>query len=148
MKKRKITAVLLGAGDRGKTYSDYSLLHPDELQIIAVIEPNEIRRKVAIERYHIEAENVFTDLDAFLEKKLPCDFVINATMDQLHYSTALKLIEAKYDMLLEKPIVPNKEQLMCLYNEAKKNGVRILVCHGLRYSAFYRKAKEIVNSGN
>src|SRR5699024_7385073 len=39
------TAILIGAGDRGaRAYAPYALEYPHELQIVAVAEPNEIRR--------------------------------------------------------------------------------------------------------
>ncbi|TNJ64833.1 hypothetical protein FE784_18485 [Paenibacillus hemerocallicola] len=39
-----LRAVVVGAGNRSKTYASYALTHPDELQIVGVIDPEEIRR--------------------------------------------------------------------------------------------------------
>lgn len=143
---KKLTAALIGAGNRGCVYSDYSLNCPDELEIVAVVEPNDIRRAEAGERYQIPQENRFTDLDAFLDTKMDCDFVINATMDEQHYETAKKLMQAKYDMLLEKPIVPDRDDLLELQKVAHENGVKVNVCHVLRYTPFYKRIKELINA--
>jgi hypothetical protein len=35
---KKLKAVLVGAGNRGQIYSDYSLSNPDELEMIAVVD--------------------------------------------------------------------------------------------------------------
>ena len=35
----KIQAVVLGYGNRGASYSDYAVKHPDELEIVAVADP-------------------------------------------------------------------------------------------------------------
>ncbi len=143
---KKLTTVLVGAGNRGCVYADYSLEAPEELAVIAVVEPSDIRRNEAGDRYGIPADKRFSDLDAFLAQKIPCDFVINATMDEQHYETAKKLMQAKYDMLLEKPIVPNREELLDLQKTAHENGVRVNVCHVLRYTPFYKRVKTLINN--
>lgn len=40
MEKRKVTVVALGAGNRMNAYAEYALLHPEEMSIVAVVEPN------------------------------------------------------------------------------------------------------------
>lgn len=144
---KKIKAVLLGAGNRGCVYSDYSISNPEELEIIAVIENNGLRLKEAATRYNIAQEFCFDELDVFLNKQIPADVVINATMDEMHYETTIKLIDAGYDILLEKPIVNNKKQLLEIQQKANDKGVKIIVCHVLRYAPFYREAKRIINDG-
>ena len=42
-------------------------------------------------------------------------------MDQYHYQTAIEILNSKYDMLMEKPVVPNKKELMDIYNLANEN---------------------------
>ncbi len=142
---KQLTAALIGAGNRGCVYSDYSLECPEELEIVAVVEPSDIRRNEAGERYHIPQERRFADLDSFLSAKIDCDFVINATMDEQHYETAKKLMQAKYDMLLEKPIVPHRSELLDLQKTAHENGVKVNVCHVLRYTPFFKRIKQLIN---
>lgn len=50
---RPLTAVVLGAGNRGNTYAAYSNKYPDELNIVGVAEPIELRRRRFPEQYHI-----------------------------------------------------------------------------------------------
>ena len=45
MKKIKIAVV--GYGNRGQVYADYSLDEPNEVEVAAVIDPNEYKLKVA-----------------------------------------------------------------------------------------------------
>ena len=52
-----------------------------------------------------------------------------------------------YDILLEKPISPDPRECLTIAMEAKKPGRKITVCHVLRYTNFYSKLKEIVDSG-
>ena len=144
---KKLKAALLGAGNRGCIYCDYSLAHPDELEIVAVIDVNEFRMKEAGNRYNVPQNGRYNALDDFLADKIECDFVVNATMDQMHYETTMKLIEAGYNLVLEKPITGNYHELAEIEAAAKKQGVEVLVCHVLRYTPFYRTIKETLLSG-
>ena len=144
---KKLKAALLGAGNRGCIYCDYSLAHPDELEIVSVIDVNEFRMNEAGNRYSVAQEMRYTDLDDFLSAKIECDFVVNATMDQMHYETAIKLINAGYNLVLEKPITGSYKELAEIAALAKEKGVEVLVCHVLRYTPFYRTIKETLLSG-
>ena len=93
MNIKKLKVALVGAGNRGCAYADYSLAVPSELEIVAVVEPNEIRRKEAAKRYGVSNEMQFDNLSEFLEVRPDCDFVINATMDEFHYTTAKAIIK-------------------------------------------------------
>ena len=43
--KAPVTAILVGAGNRGTIYADYSISYPGELKIVAVADPNIERLK-------------------------------------------------------------------------------------------------------
>lgn len=144
---KTIKAVLVGAGNRGCVYSDYSLIKPEELQLVAVVDHKELARKEACERYKIPDNMAFSNLDEFIDKKIECDVVINATMDEMHYETAIKIIGAGYNMLIEKPVTAKKEQLLEIKDLADKKGVQVFVCHVLRYTPFYKTIKEVINDG-
>ena len=144
---KQLTAVLVGAGDRGGIYAEYSIMEPEELKIVAVVEPNELRRRLAGERYGLDESRWYASVDEFLADKVACDFVINATMDQQHYETAAPLLAAGYHMLLEKPIVNNREQLLDLQRLAHENNVYVSICHVLRYAPFYKTIKEMILDG-
>lgn len=144
---KKITTVVLGYGDRGGKYADYSLVCPDELEIIGVVDPLEHRRRIALEKYKFSPSMAFKGITDFLKADVKCDLVINATMDSLHYSTTMALLNAKYNVLLEKPITNNKEELFALESAAGKNGCALIVCHVLRYTSFYTEIKRLIESG-
>lgn len=144
---KKLKAALLGAGNRGQIYCDYALTCPDELEIVSVIDINPFKMNEAGDKYGVEKSMRFLSLDEFIRANVECDFVVNATMDEMHYETAMALIEAGYNLVLEKPITANLEELLDIERLAKKKGVQILVCHVLRYTPFYRTIKEILDSG-
>ena len=145
--KRQICVVILGTGNRGLAYGDYALSCPEEMKVVALCDVNGLRLNEAAERYSVPKDKCFSSLSDFLGAKIEADFVINATMDQVHYSTTLALIDAGYDILLEKPITGNPRELLEIERRAKEKGVSIFVCHVLRYTPFYRKIKALLGSG-
>ena len=145
MKKMKLAVV--GYGNRGQVYADYSLDEPEELEVVAVIDPNEYKLKVAKERYKLSDGQVFTSFSEFLASGLEVDIVANATMEQLHYQTAVEILKSKHNMLIEKPIVAKKEELTEIYRLANENGCKVFVCHVLRYSPFYKSIKAMIDEG-
>ena len=144
---KKIKAAVVGYGNRGQVYADYSLDKPNEIEIVAVIDINRERLDEAKERYNLGESELFTDIDSFLAKKIPADIVINATMDNEHYETGLKILNAGYDMLLEKPITAVPDELIDLEKTAEKLGRKVFVCHVLRYTPFYHTVKQIIADG-
>ena len=48
--------------------------------------------------------------------------------------------------MLEKPITSNPKELFDIQKTAEKKGLKVVICHVLRYTPFYRKIKEIIDS--
>ena len=144
---KKIKAVVLGCGDRGNVYASYSIDHPDEMEIVSVVDVDPVALKTTGDKYGIPEEYRFKNIDDFLAAGIKCDTVINATMDSDHYSTAKKLILNGYDQLLEKPIVNNEKELYRLKKFAEEKNVSLIICHVLRYTPFYKTVKTLLNEG-
>ncbi len=144
---KQIEAVILGYGDRSYCYSKYAMAKPDELKITGVIDVNPYKLKLAKERFGLADEALYVSLDEFLGKGIKCDVVINGTMDEMHYETSVKLLKKGYNVLLEKPVTGKKKELLEIRDLAEKNGCKVVVCHVLRYTPFYRTIKEIIDSG-
>jgi hypothetical protein len=142
-----ITAVLVGLGHRGVGYATYADSHPDELQIVGIAEPDEVRRNRYAERFGVPAENCFENAESLAAVLQFADVAINGTMDEIHIETTLPLLEAGYDVLLEKPIAPDAEQLRLLEAAVERTERRVVICHVLRYAPFYAAIKERVANG-
>lgn len=147
MEIKKLWAVVVGYGNRGQVYADYSLDEPEEFGVAAIVDPNEFKRKEAKERYHLTDDRLFESFQDFAKSGITCDFAINATMDQQHYETAMEILHAGYHMLMEKPIVSETTQLRDIEHLAKKKHLNVFVCHVLRYTPFYSTIKKIINEG-
>ncbi|MDE0707715.1 MAG: Gfo/Idh/MocA family oxidoreductase [Candidatus Poseidoniales archaeon] len=142
-----ITAVLVGLGHRGVGYATYADSHPDELQIVGVAEPDPVRRERYAERFGVSPENCFENAEDLAAAKRFADVAINGTMDEIHVETTVPLLEAGYDVLLEKPIAPDEKQLKILEDAVIRTGQTVVICHVLRYAPFYTAIKQRVDDG-
>ena len=136
-----MTAAIIGAGNRSLVYSEYALQHPDRMRIVAVAEPDETRRNGAAKRFDIPPQHCFETAEVFARQPQMADAVINGTMDQLHVSTSLPMIEAGYHILLEKPIARSQAELETLVRAAQNVEQILMICHNLRHSPFYAELK-------
>ena len=78
--------VVFGYGQRGQIYANYALANPEEFRVVAIIETNAERRKVAKSKHDCP---VFSDYKEFLEKKIKADVVAIATQDADHLEHAV-----------------------------------------------------------
>lgn len=144
---KTVTCAVVGYGLRGEAYSDYSLKHGDKIKIVAVADPCAERRALAAKKHAIPEDMQFSSLEDFLAAGKLADCAIDATMDELHVATAIPLLEAGYDLLLEKPICNNASDLMKIKRAAESLNRKLIICHVLRYTPFYLAVKKIVMSG-
>ncbi len=145
--KKPVTAIILGAGHRAMTYANYSLEHPDELKIVGVAELDEYRRGFVREKFGFPEENCFSSAEELAGVPRFADAVINGTMDEVHVETSIPLLKLGYDMLLEKPFCVNEEEMKKLLSVIKEHGNKVMICHVLRYTPFYRTIKEKILDG-
>lgn len=142
-----LRAVIVGAGHRGVLYASYGDQHPEELAIVAVVDPDPIRRERAAERFGIPAQGQFASIEELPPAGQIADIALNATMDRLHVQTSIPLLRAGYDVLLEKPIGTDADEVMRLQQEAKENGRVVMICHVLRYAPFYTEIRKRILAG-
>lgn len=147
-KQRTVTAILLGAGHRGAdSYASYALQYPEELTVVGVAEPREERRLEFQKAHNIEDKYAVSTWEEIFEFPKFADLVLICTQDHMHMEPMQKAMELGYDILVEKPISPVKEELLDLKTKTAEYESMISVCHVLRYSPFFRKIKEILDAG-
>ena len=144
---KQYSVILIGAGLRGTRYTDEMLKMPDKFKVVGVAETIEQRRNFIKEKHQIANDMCFNSWEDILSKPKMADIALIATMDEMHYEPAMKAIELGYDILIEKPVAPTAEQCVNIARAAKEKGVKILVCHVLRYTDFFNRIKEIVMNG-
>ncbi len=144
---RTITAITLGAGNRGNVYGDYAAAYPDELNIVGAAEPIEIRRQRYSTLHSIAPGNLFTTWEHVFERPKFADAIIITTPDDLHYGPCMAALEMGYDVLLEKPISPSEQECREILAKVEETGRIVAVCHVLRYAPYFQKLKAIAASG-
>lgn len=144
---KKIRVVAVGCGDRTCVYANEGVHQLGLMEIVAAVDPNEERLRYMREHFSVPIENCYKNIQEVLSQGKIADCVINGTMDWLHLETAVPFLEQGYDMLLEKPLVNNEKDLALLLETAERNKTRLMTCHVLRYSPFYKKIKELLLQG-
>ena len=98
-----------------------------EIRSIAEVKPS--RLNAVGEKFNI-AER-YTDYKKLLEKS-DIDAVIIATPTSMHKTVAIDCLEAKKDVLVEKPIALNYNDANAILQAAKKNNCKLMVGMNLR----------------
>tara|TARA_R110001583_G_scaffold14209_1_gene59718 strand:+ start:689 stop:1996 length:1308 start_codon:yes stop_codon:yes gene_type:complete len=145
--KNPITAITCGAGNRGNVYGDYSIAFPEQLDIIRVAEPIQVRNERYTPKYNNINKNRFDTWEDVFKRPKFADAIIITTPDNLHYGPCMKALEMGYDVLLEKPISPSEKECRDILKLAKSTGRIVAVCHVLRYAPYFVKLREIIQSG-
>lgn len=138
----------IGIGNRTGKYLRYFSLHPDDVQLVAVVEPDPVRREACRRQFSLPSDRCFASADIFFDRfREPCDGVIIGSPDRCHYGQALKAIDRGWHILLEKPVAQSYGQCLDIAAAAGRKGVKVGVCYVLRFMPSYRKVKELVGSG-
>ncbi len=144
---KKLSVIIIGAGDRGNSYSKHMADMADRYDVVAVADPVAVRRKRIQSRHGFTDSACFSGWEEILKQPKMADVAVIATMDDQHYETALKAIDLGYHLLLEKPVAQTAKECVEIAKAAEKKGVSVLVCHVLRYTPFFKKVKQLLLDG-
>lgn len=142
------TIALIGLGNRGgDAYLPELLKFGGKVRVTAIAEPIDQRRESVARRLGLAPEQCFATGEELLAGPRLADAALIATMDRQHVAQALAALEKGYDLLLEKPVSPSAQECRQLARAARAAGRRVVVCHVLRYTPFYKKVKELLDGG-
>lgn len=144
---KKITVVVVGCGDRASVYCEEGVTNAKKMQVVAAVDPDPERLRYMREHFDVPEDRCYTDMQDVLAQGRIADCVINGTMDQMHVETAIPFLKQGYHMLLEKPITNNREDLSQIQKAANEHHCKLMICHVLRYAPFYRKVRQLIDSG-
>jgi len=143
-----IEAVMVGAGNRGYyAYGPYALQHPDEIRFTAVVEPHDERRRRFAQDHAILQERQFRTWEELYSRGQIAQALVNCTLDRMHLDSTLPALELGYDVLLEKPMSNTLAGNVRLVQTAERRGRLLMICHVLRYTAFFSTLHDIIASG-
>ena len=145
--QKPLKLACIGCGARAQTYTQLAARHPDRFQIVAGADPVPERVEKIRRASGNPAFQGFPGGEAILSAGKLADVMIVATQDNFHFDHCQGALRLGYDVLLEKPIATRLEQVLETERLARQVGRRVMVCFVLRFAAFYRKVKEILDSG-
>ncbi|WP_433336201.1 Gfo/Idh/MocA family protein [Spirillospora sp. CA-294931] len=140
------TVAVAGAGLRGSTYAR-RVRATGRGRIVAVAEPDPVRRERFAWEHDLPPERVFSDWRALALAGRLADGVIIATQDADHAEPAVRLAGLGYHVLLEKPMATREADAERVVAAAERAGTMLAVCHVLRYTPYTRAIREIIAAG-
>ncbi|GAA0331266.1 Gfo/Idh/MocA family oxidoreductase [Actinoallomurus spadix] len=141
-----VTLALVGAGMRGSDYGRRAV-RDGRARVVAVADPVAERRERATAEHGLGPDQVFTDWRELAALPRQADGVIVATRDGEHLEPAVAFAERGYHLLLEKPMAPTEAGSAAIAAAAERAGVMLAVCHVMRYSAYTRALKALIDAG-
>lgn len=142
-----ITAIVIGLGERGDVYSDYALSFPHRFSIVGAADIDAKKRLLYQEKFQLSGDQIYESWQDILKDKKLADVAIIATPDAVHFEPAMQAMKLGYDVLLEKPMAPTREECVKLNETSKANDCILQIGHVLRYTRFYLSIKEHLDKG-
>jgi len=112
----------------------------DDVELVAICDV----RPEQMEKY--EGVNKYTDFEEMLANE-QIDILDITLPTFLHVEYSLKALERGINVICEKPISLNPDEVQLVYDTAAKNGVKFMIAHVLRFWDEYELLKEIYDTG-
>lgn len=139
-----LTIAVIGLGSRGLHYARLSRQRGGvAFHALCDVNPQKIKNAVSV--LEADSARTFENEEEFFAAGKLADVLYICTQDRDHFRQAMKGLELGYDILMEKPVSPNPKDCVEIARKAEETGRRVFVCHVLRYSAFYRRIKEVLS---
>ncbi len=140
---------VIGLGNRGTEYMGFlKSFHSKKVYIHSLCDIRQQALDDFAPIHNVPKERQYLSTDEFFSKGVVSDALIISTQDASHYEITKAALETGYKyILLEKPVSGVESEYKELNALAKEKGALLIICHVLRYSNYYIKIKEIIESG-
>jgi len=140
----KLGVAVIGAGFIANMSHLPSIKRISELNLVAVVDIVEERAKNAAKRFG--AKQYFTDFRKVLDID-EVDIVDVCTPTYTHREISVEAMKSGKNVLCEKPIALKLRDADEMINVAKKNNVKFMVAHCLRFWPEYARVKKMLDEG-
>ncbi len=142
---KRLNVAIIGQGRSGRgIHGGYFLREEGKRFCVkAVVDKLEDRRKQAQETFHCDT---YDDYQKLYDRN-DIDLVINATYSYLHSPITLDFLQHGFHVIVEKPFARYVHECDDMIQAAKRNHVMLAVFQQSRFAPYYRKIREIVDSG-
>ncbi|MEM3906429.1 MAG: Gfo/Idh/MocA family oxidoreductase [Nitrososphaerota archaeon] len=138
----KLGVAVIGYGFMGTTHIS-AWRYIDDCEVKAVVGRNLEKAKEVAKKFGIEA---YKDAEEVLRRK-DIDIVDVCTPTHTHANYSITSMNAGKHVFLEKPIALSLKDADAIIETAKKNKVKLMVGHVLRFFPEYMNAKELIDQG-
>lgn len=143
---KKLNVAIIGQGRSGRDIHGafFRGASNEHFQVVAVVDQIAKRRERASREY--PECDVYADYRELYGRK-DIDLVVNSTFSHLHYPVSMDLLNHGFNVVVEKPFSAHKEECDAMIRAAKANGAMLSVFQQSHFAPYYRRIREIMDSG-
>lgn len=138
-----LNVAIMGAGKIGKLHADVCGRF-NNLKITSILDLDE---KIGKELADIYDAKFYSDIDRLLRKE-NIDIIAVCTPTFTHKNAVLKIADSGINIFCEKPLALSTEEADQMVEAVKRNKIKAIVAHVLRFWPEYCKTKEIIDKGD
>ncbi len=143
-KKDLYNIAVIGAGAIGLNHIESFQKHP-AAKVVALAETSPERGKEAADKFGVS--ELVTDYKPLLARD-DIDIISIALPNFLHAPVALEALQAGKNVMIDKPMATNAGDAARLVEEAKKQGVLLMVGQNQRMTETVQTAKQLIDRGD
>ena len=142
---KKLNVAIIGQGRSGRDIHGafFRSAENDRYQVVAVVDGLEKRRERARQEYGCD---VYADYRSLFDRK-DLDLVVNSTFSHHHYPVTMDLLRHGLNVVVEKPFSAHKTECEDMIRTAKEQGVMLCIFQQSHFAPYYRRIREILDSG-
>lgn len=122
----------------------------NKFDIVAVCDVLPEKMELLLEKYELKNDPSiarYIDYKEILNKHPEVDLIAIATESGEHAKIALDCIDAKKNVVIEKPIAMSMSDANEIVNRAKEKGVKVSACHQNRFNVAVQKTRAALEAG-
>lgn len=122
----------------------------NKFDIVAVCDVLPEKMELLLEKYELQNDLSiarYIDYKEMLNKHPEVDLIAVATESGEHAKIALDCIDAKKNVVIEKPIAMSMSDANEIVNRAKEKGVKVSACHQNRFNVAVQKTRAALEAG-
>ncbi|MGI6183222.1 MAG: Gfo/Idh/MocA family protein [Candidatus Fimadaptatus sp.] len=142
---KKLRVAIIGQGRSGRDIHGafFRSEENEKYEVVAVVDALADRRERAKAEYGCD---VYDDYRKLYDRK-DIDLVINSTFSHMHYHVSMDLLTHGFNVVVEKPFSAHKEECAAMIRAAREHNVMLCVFQQSHFAPYYRRIREILDSG-
>ena len=142
--KSPIRVGIIGQGRSGYSiHCEHLKTVPKQFKIVAVVDHIEDRRKRAEQEFGCDTYSDYREL----LKRDDIDLIVNSTLSHMHVPVTVDILNAKFNVLCEKPLARKAEEVDMLIDTAKKSGKVFAIYQQSRFAPYFTQVRKVIDSG-